>query len=49
MQYIQSLPEDEKKELMKKMQGMRSEAEAKRFFKELAKKAKAAGFEVIKK
>jgi len=48
MQYIQSLPEDEKKELMKKMQGMRSEAEAKRFFKELAKKAKAAGFDVIK-
>ena len=48
MQYIQSLPEDEKKELMKKMQGMRSEAEAKRFFRELAEKAKAAGFDVIK-
>jgi len=49
MQFIQSLPQDERNGIVRKFQSMKSESEAKRFLKELMERARAAGYDIIKK
>jgi len=44
MQYIQSLPEDERMQIFQKFQSMRSEQEQMEYAKELIQRAKDAGF-----
>ena len=44
MQYIQSLPEDERMAVFQKFQTMRSETEQMEYAKELIQQAKDAGF-----